>query len=125
MQKYFSILVVVLMTIALYSGCKSTKSVSYSAAGNWDFSVTNTPEGDYKGVMVLTQAEEGYTGYLEAAGSKIELKNIVIDDENKLKASLYFSGNDLDIKGTFSGESFTGFVVAGYDNFPIVAERTK
>lgn len=125
MQKYFKILIVILMALVVSSGCKSTKQAAYSAAGNWTFNVSNTPEGDYKGTMVLTQAENGYTGYLEAAGSKIELKNIVIDEGNKLNASFYFSGNDLNIKGTFAGESFTGFVVAGYDNFPMAAERAK
>ncbi|MDX2249601.1 MAG: hypothetical protein SF052_22645 [Bacteroidia bacterium] len=125
MLKYFTLLMVVLMTVVVSFGCKSTKQAAYSAAGNWKFHVSNTPNGDYDGKLVLSKTDNGYTGYLEADGSQINLSNIVLDEENKLTADFSFSGNDLKLKGIFTGDAFAGFIVAGYDNYPMAAERTK
>ncbi len=102
--------------------CKATKTVAWTPAGSWDFTVKNTPNGDVSGVLTLTRVDDGYTATMTTPDGQIDLKKVKVEGET-LKAVLDYSGYQLDVEGVFAGESMTGSVGMGYDSFPMTATR--
>ena len=64
-MKKISTSLFVIMAVAFLAACASTKSAKEnSPAGEWEYSIQGTPEGDFSGIMTITKTENGYTGQL-------------------------------------------------------------
>ena len=99
MKKYALILLVALVGY----GCASV----YSPAGNWDYIVTGTPQGDVSGTMVLTETDDGYTGRFISNIGDLDLENLKYSEEEGLSCTFYYQGIEFAITGTFVEEEFT------------------
>ncbi|MEM6344155.1 MAG: hypothetical protein AAF927_09760 [Bacteroidota bacterium] len=104
------------------TACKGSKTVAWSAVGNWDFTVTGTPAGEVAGVMVITQSGDDYKGELRTEEGTLELEDVKLVD-NKLTANLSYQGYSLNLEGMFNGDMMDGEVSMGYDSFTIKATR--
>lgn len=114
------------MLAIIFAGCKSTQNQAYSVTGSWNYEISNTPYGDFKGTMVLSKNDGAYEGVLLSDQNKVALRNLEVDENNLMKARFSFEGNDLLLKGSFIGETFSGTVALGYDNvFDMKATRKK
>lgn len=102
--------------------CKGSKAAAWTPAGNWDFVVKNTPEGDVNGTLTLVKGQEGYTGTISTPDGQVDLKDVVIEGDG-MKAVMNYGGYQLDVEGTFSGEVMKGSISMGYDSFPMTATR--
>ncbi|RMG26145.1 MAG: hypothetical protein D6730_09680, partial [Bacteroidetes bacterium] len=69
-------------------------------------------------------AKEGdkYVGSLQSDAGSLELNNIKLED-NKLSCTFYYDGYELELTGTFMGETFEGTVGLDYNTFPVKATR--
>jgi len=126
----FSTLLVILAGF-IWAGCATTKTASTSKttapaeasyAGDWDYTVADTPNGDVSGVMVLTKTEAGYEGKMESDMGELVLNDLTIVD-NKLKATFEVQGMELEVAGTFEGSVYKGTVGLDDNVFPMNATK--
>ena len=125
----FSTLLITL-ALLLFISCKSTKSstssasVAYTPTGIWKYEVTDTPEGDSSGELILTSTASGYSGKISGRNGETDLKNLSVSDK-KMACTIMVEGYEAEINGSFDGDNFAGKIsVAGYD-FPMTATRKK
>lgn len=103
-------------------GCAASKMAKNNPEGTWNYTVKNTPDGNLTGTMSIQQNGEGYTGNLSSDAGKVDLNNVTIED-NQLSSNFYIQGTYLELKGAFTGDTFTGSVDAGGQSFPVEAIR--
>lgn len=114
---------IMLLLVCLFTACATSRQAANSPLGSWDFIVKNTPYGNVQGQMVIEQQGDAYTGELRSDQGNVSLKNINISDK-QLTSNFMMDGNNLSLKGSFEGDTFTGEVGAGGSNsFPITANR--
>ncbi len=115
--------VLLLAIIAVWvAGCASTKNATKSYLGNWEYTVKNTPEGDFTGIMVLSRDGDHYTGALKSSEGQTPFQNVVIDGNN-LSCNFDYMGYNIILKGIFEGETLTGNMSVEYNNFPFTAHK--
>ena len=52
-----------LLFVLLAAGCAASREAAApSPVGTWSYVVEGTPEGDARGVLVLTREDDGWTG---------------------------------------------------------------
>jgi hypothetical protein len=102
---------------------QSAPTAKYSPAGTWEYSVPGVPEGYDRGVMVITENEEGYVvevgpslDYLMKA-EKVEYSN------KKLSFVVYVEYEEVKISGEFISEKFEGKVSYVEGEFDMTADR--
>ncbi len=104
-------------------GCSASKKAVYTPAGNWNYTVLNTPQGDIKGTMMITKEEESFAGVLKSSNGTINMKDVSIE-ENVLSSTFYYEGYKFNFKGTFEGEAFNGNISFSDGEFAVNATRT-
>lgn len=100
----------------------SLAPASVSHLGTWLFSVTGTPDGDFKGEMNLSQSGNLLKGSIGTGGSQSEIKDLKIVN-NVLTGVFDFNGMSINMAGTFNGNAFEGKVEAQGYSFPITASK--
>ena len=116
-----------LFTIALIiilASCASNKN-AWSPIGAWNYTVSDTPNGDTFGKLIITEDDGKQVGkFMSSEYGDSDIKDFNIDENNSLTGTLFLAGMDLVIEGTFEGEAFNGVIDAGPNGaFPIVANR--
>jgi hypothetical protein len=110
------------------SSCASTKSTSTapSPAGNWDYSITDTPQGNFSGVLVIQQVNDGYTAKLTGDTGDAPIEKYVYDKTTmKMTGEFDYSGNLVLWDAIMVGDEITGTMSTGGMGFPFKATRKK
>jgi hypothetical protein len=115
----------VIFTVALLASCASTKSAKEnSPAGDWDYSITGTPQGDFSGIMTITKTDAGYTGQLVSSQGTLPFSSTKYSkEENKVVAEFDYSGMPVLLTGMISGTTMTGTVATSGYEFPLSATK--
>jgi hypothetical protein len=98
--------------------------MAYDPSGNWNYTVTGTPNGTVEGTMTITKNGDSYSGELQSPIGSTNLNNLEIEGQT-LSADFDYSGTEIQMSGTFEGDSFNGEVAAGYDSFDMTANRAN
>ncbi len=106
------------------AGCASTKKISKAYVGDWEYTVKDTPEGDFTGIMTITKQDEGYAGVLKSEDQENPLHNVVIDGNN-FSCNFDYMGYNIIVKGVFNGENLTGEMNVEYNAFPFTATKVR
>lgn len=128
--------VTLLATLLLLSGfaCSSTRQATDTDkvaqlgkikdpyAGMWDYVVTDTPEGDMAGELIIAKDKGGYVASMKGASGEVEINEFQIV-ENRLSGTFEFQGMNIDFTGTFEGSTFSGKVGVDYSDFAITGIR--
>jgi hypothetical protein len=126
MKKLYNISqhLIIIFCIILLSACAASKS-AYSPTGTWDYEVTNTPDGDSNGKMILSKNGDEYTGNFQTSEyGTIAMRNVMVED-NALKSTFYIEGETFELNGLFEGDSFTGKITSNYGTFGVSAHRIQ
>ncbi|RMF32529.1 MAG: hypothetical protein D6765_00210 [Bacteroidetes bacterium] len=92
--------------------------------GTWDYVVSNTPEGDVRGQMVISKKGKEWSGKLIVNGQESPVKNLEVEDQT-FKFTTTAQGYNVSINGQVEGQSFKGSVwVEGYE-FPIEGKKVQ
>jgi hypothetical protein len=116
------------LALFVVASCATTKTskVEITPAGNWDYTITGTPEGNFAGVMTVTKTENQFAATLNANGSDLPIEKFMWDKAtNKLTGEFYYSGTPVMFDGLMNGDEITGGMSAGGMNFPFKAVRKK
>jgi hypothetical protein len=121
MQKIvFVFLVLVLASCATVK----TKQVVITPAGDWDYTITGTPNGDYAGLLAVVEKEKVLSAAMKSNDGELPFTNVVFDKAtNILTGKFSYQGTDLVFSATLAGETLTGTVSAGDYGFPFKATR--
>ncbi len=122
----FSKVLVLFMVATLIASCgsskKTTKAKGADFAGNYEWVVSGTPDGDQGGTMTIKKTESGYSGELEMMGMAVPLENIVVEG-NKMTAVFAIPDMDISFSVVFAEGGFKGDVYAQGQGFPITGKK--
>lgn len=127
MKKYLFVFGVFL----LISACSTTKSTSsakapVTPAGDWEYTITETPQGDYSGIMNIVQQDKAFKATLNSNGEALPFESFTWDEPTKkVGGEFYYSGMTIVFDGTMAEEEMTGTMSAGGMVFPFKASRKK
>ncbi len=119
---YFTLFALVL------SSCATTKPTSKapSPAGNWDYEITGTPEGNFNGVLVINQINDTYTAKMTSASGDLPIEKYAYDKATmKMSGEFDYSGNLVLFDGLMNVDEINGSMSTGGMSFPFKATRKK
>jgi len=117
MKKY----VIILFVTVISFGCAAV----YNPAGNWDYVVLGTPNGDVNGTLVLNETDGAYSGKFISDQGELVLENVNYSEEKQLTCTFWVQGMEFSMTGTFEGDTYIGIVDGGdqVGSWPITANR--
>ncbi len=119
------ILVFVVLIIASCATTKTSKVV-ITPTGNWDYSITGTPEGDFKGVMSIVNQDDAYTAKMNMSNGEIALSNFTWNEPaKKVTGQFNYSGYAVFFDATMAGEEMLGSMSVEGQSFPFKATRKQ
>ena len=111
----------------MISSCATFKSfleADAGYAGNYEFLVKDTPDGDYTGTLTIRKGDNGYEGKLFTEGTNYEILNLQIEN-NKMTSNFTFQYMDLSFEAKFTGENIAGFIFADGQGFELTGTKVK
>jgi len=120
MKKLFPILFLLTGVLSL----SMTQSINKNFVGTWDYEVTDTPNGDYKGQLVIEKDGKSYKGKMIADGGSQELRDLKIDGES-MSFKIYAEDFDCKISLTRDGDTLKGEVDVDSESYPMSATKKK
>jgi hypothetical protein len=112
--------------ILAFFSCASTKIAKDPHApylGNWDYVVEEFPM-DIDGTLIISKADGVLKGTLSNPMGEGDLDKISIE-ENIMKAEIDADGNLVELEGTFSGNSYLGFLVVTGAEYAMKMEKQE
>jgi hypothetical protein len=110
------------------SSCASTKSTSKapSPTGNWDYTITGTPEGNFSGVLLIEQINDTYTAKMTSNAGDLPIEKYMYDKVTmKMSGEFDYSGTLVLFDAVMVGDEINGSMAAGGMGFPFKATRKK
>jgi len=118
---YFIFFIALALTACVAS---KTTSKAPSPTGNWDYAITGTPQGDFKGIMIITEVDKVLTAKLISDGAELPINNFVFNKETlKMSGEFDYSGALILFDGLFAANEITGSMSTSGMNFPFKATR--
>tara|TARA_B100000949_G_C14070249_1_gene361491 strand:- start:73 stop:471 length:399 start_codon:yes stop_codon:yes gene_type:complete len=118
---------VAIYLLTMISSCTTFKSfleADAGYAGNYEFLVKDTPDGDYTGTLTIRKGDNGYEGKLFTEGTNYEILNLQIEN-NKMTGNFTFQYVDLYFQVEFTGENFSGLIFADGQGFELTGTKVK
>lgn len=115
---------ILLLVAAISATAAFTTSLSDEFSGTWEYTVSNTPNGDYKGKMILSKEGDTHTGYMAVGENRTEMRNISVE-EGKLKFNIYAEGYDCKFVLMLEDGQLKGTVSVETEAFPVVATKAE
>jgi len=112
----------------IIASCASTKTskVVITPAGNWDYIITGTPEGDFSGVMSIVTENKLYSAKMTASGSEITIYKFTWDEPTlKVGGEFNYSNYTVLLDAALAGEEMVGSMSVEGMSFPFKATRKK
>ncbi|MBL7870254.1 MAG: hypothetical protein JNM78_01480 [Cyclobacteriaceae bacterium] len=121
------ILYLMLSALLLFS-CATTKSTSRTPSphGNWDYTITGTPEGNFSGVLIITQINDTYTAKITSSAGDLPIEKYMYDKSTmKMSGEFDYSGTLVLFDAVMVGDEINGSMSAGGMGFPFKGTRKK
>lgn len=120
-------LLYIFLGLFLLSSCASTKaSKTPTPAGNWDYTITGTPEGDFAGVMTISIVDKIYSAKMVTSAGEITIDKFLYNKETKkMSGEFYYSGTLVLFDAVLVVDQIDGGMSAGGMSFPFKATRKK
>ncbi len=120
-------LLYIFLALLLLSSCASTKaSKAPTAAGNWDYTITGTPEGDFAGIMTISEVDKVYNAKMAMSSGETTIDKFIYNKETKkMSGELYYSGTLVLFDAVLVVDQIDGSMSASGMSFPFKATRKK
>ncbi len=110
--------VLLLGLISVFYGC-ATENIE----GDWDYTLTFSPENRDYGTMTITKEGGSYSGSLVSFDrAPMQLDSIEMVG-NEINSSVAFRERVFTLKGEFVGDTFSGSIIAPEDTFQVNATK--
>jgi hypothetical protein len=110
----------VLTVVLAFSSCASTKVAKDPHAqylGEWEYAVEDLPV-DIDGTFVISKVEGVLKGKMVNPMGEIEIEDLTIE-EGVLKSEFDVEGNFIELEGTFTENTYKGFLLVQGGEFPM------
>ncbi|HCZ34392.1 MAG TPA: hypothetical protein DHV26_00530 [Cytophagales bacterium] len=117
---------IVIFIALAFTACVASKTTSKAPAptGSWDYTITGTPQGDFKGVMIITEVDKVLTAKLISDGAELPIDKFVFNKETlKMSGEFDYSGALILFDGLFATNEITGTMTTSGMSFPFKATR--
>jgi hypothetical protein len=122
MKKIVSLLFIAITITACVATKTTTKAPS--PTGSWDYTITGTPQGDFKGVMIIAEADKMLTAKLISDGAELPIDKFVFNKETqKMSGEFDYSGALILLDAVLNVNEITGNMSTSGMNFPFKATR--
>ena len=122
MKKILSLLFIAITITACVATKTTTKAPS--PTGSWDYTITGTPQGDFKGVMIIAEADKMLTAKLISDGAELPIDKFVFNKETqKMSGEFDYSGALILLDAVLNVNEITGNMSTSGMNFPFKATR--
>jgi hypothetical protein len=121
-------IILYVFVILILSSCASTKTMAPIATpvGDWDYSISGTPDGDFKGILNITSAGEVYSAKMISSAGTAPLSSVAYNKETKkITGQVPYNEYMVDLDATLAGDELLGSMSAGGMSFPFKATRKK
>lgn len=129
MRKFLLLLIVGILSAACSSTQKTTtasKAKAPTPEGQWEYSITDTPEGNFSGIMTVSKNGDGYAASLNANGNDLPFESFNWNEsEKKATGELYYSGTSVQFQASMNDDQMEGGLAAMGMVFPFKAARKK
>ena len=106
MKKIFMLMLVTVLLAACTTSQKTTtasKTKALTPEGQWEYSITDTPEGNFSGIMTISKNGEGYQASLNANGGDLPFESFNWNEsEQKATGELYYSGTSVQFQAAMN-----------------------
>ena len=94
--------------------------------GAWNYSVTGTPQGDYKGILIINKTNKGYAAKMQGdAGETTFNKFTYVKKEQKTEGDFDFSGVNILFSAKLDKDQLKGIMSTSGMEFPFSGTRKK
>lgn len=114
---------IILFSLLIMS-CAASKTSKTSYAGDWKYTFPMQNGGEMAVTMTIIQNDKVYSGSLSSEAGSVDLEDLVIED-GKMTSKFNVQGYEMNIKGIFSGDTFTGTTTVDGNDVPMNATRVK
>ena len=122
MKKILSLLFIAITITACVATKTTTKAPS--PTGSWDYTITGTPQGDFKGVMIIAEADKMLTAKLISDGAELPIDKFVFNKETqKMSGEFDYSGALILLDAVLNVNEITGSMSTSGMSFPFKATR--
>lgn len=122
-MKNYSIAIFIAIAFTACVASKTTSKVP-SPTGSWDYTITGTPQGDFNGVMIITEVDKVLSAKLISDGAELPINKFVFNKETlKMSGEFDYSGALILFDGLFTATEITGTMSTSGMNFPFKATR--
>lgn len=120
-------LLYIFVGLLLLSSCASTKtSKAPSPAGKWDYTITGTPEGDFSGVLTISEVDKTYSAIMASSAGDLPIDKYLYDKETKkMSGEFYYSGALVLFDAVLAVDQIDGAMSTSGMSFPFKATRKK
>jgi hypothetical protein len=103
------------------AGCASV-----SPAGNWNYTISGTPQGDFTGTLEVAKSNGGYTASVKAPDSEMKFEQFTFDKKTARSAgNFYFQNMSVNFDAEVTKATMDGSVSVQGMSFPFKATRKK
>jgi hypothetical protein len=111
---------VLLAGIAL-AGC-----ASLSPVGNWNYTISGTPQGDFAGVMAVAKKDAGFTATMKTSDGEMAFEQFTFDKKTaKSAGNFYYQSMNVNFDAAVTKEAMDGTVSVQGMSFTFKAARKK
>ena len=100
---------------------------SISPVGNWDYTITGTPQGDYSGVMSITKKDKNtFSAQMKSQAGDLNFNKFTFDGKTKKSVGDFdYQGMNLNFDAALKENEMTGSISVQGMNFPFKATKKK
>jgi hypothetical protein len=111
-----------LLLILVVSSC-----ASISPAGNWNYTITGTPQGDYSGVLTVTKKDKKtFSAVMKSDAGDFKFNQFTFESKSKKSTGDFdYQGMNVYFDTAIKENEMTGNVSVQGMNFPFKATRKK
>lgn len=113
------------MAAVLAFGCAvSNKMGTDEYVGEWEYIVSDLPDGDETGILVISKIDGEYKGLIQSSNGDIKVDGLKIEGGN-MSGSYNNSGYDVNINCKIEGDSLSGKLAAEGYEFNVIATKKE
>ncbi len=112
---------ITLMFLILLSSC-----ASLSPKGNWNYSITDTPEGSKEGVMRVAKMGEDFFCTVQSKDVELKFNKFIFDSKTKkANGNFDYQGMNFYLDAVVNHKQMVGSISTEGYNFPFKANKRK
>jgi uncharacterized protein YceK len=120
-----------ILVAVVFAACSTTQKTSAAKKaptpeGQWEYAITDTPEGNFSGIMTVTKNGAGYTASLNANVNDLPFDSFNWDETaRKATGELNYSGTPVQFQASMNEDQLEGGLSAMGMVFPFKAMRKR